>query len=160
MTKRKKILLIGPVPHSAGGISTVVKTLLSSDPIERYEVYHLRPIGIGETSKNRLHQKGIVDLANGDSSFPKELISVFGGGQITILENFKTLICFREGKRKTIKGNGAKGHSEEITMTLEAFSDGRSPISFRSLVLTTATTFKILESLRTGESQALNYSII
>lgn len=43
MTKRKKILLIGPVPHSAGGISTVVKTLLSSDFVERYEVYHLRP---------------------------------------------------------------------------------------------------------------------
>jgi len=98
----------------------------------------------------------ITYLANGDSSFSKERILVFGGGQIAILEDFKSLTCFREGKRRTIKGNGKKGHREEIAITLEAFSENRSPISFRSLVLTTATTFKILESLRTGESQILD----
>ena len=44
-----------------------------------------------------------------------------------------------------------------VTAFLQAVKDGKdSPISFRSICLTTLTTFKILDSLATGMAQEIN----
>jgi polar amino acid transport system substrate-binding protein len=101
----------------------------------------------------------LIYLANGDKSMPKERIEVFGGGNIGIINDFMDGIFFRDGKTIKLKSSG-KGHKEEITAFLNAVKDGKeSPISFRSICLTTLTTFKILDSLYTGLPQHISLDL-
>jgi predicted dehydrogenase/threonine dehydrogenase-like Zn-dependent dehydrogenase len=94
-------------------------------------------------------------LANGDNSMPKERIEVFGGGNIGVINDFKDGMFFRNSKTVRLKSSG-KGHKEEIIAFLNAVKEGKdSPISFRSICLTTLTTFKILDSLSTGLPQEI-----
>jgi len=95
-------------------------------------------------------------LANGDKSMPKERIEVFGGGIIGVINDFKDGLIFRNGKTIKLKSSG-KGHKEEINAFLNAVKEGKeSPVSFRSICLTTLTTFKILDSLATGLPQEIS----
>lgn len=95
-------------------------------------------------------------VANGDKSLHKELIEVFGAGKTGVINDF------RDGKlhigNKIIKLKSAgKGHSEEIVAFLKSLKEGKDcPISFRSICLTTVTTFKIIDSLRTGLPQEIS----
>ncbi len=92
-------------------------------------------------------------LANGDKTLPKERIEVFGGGIIGIINDFRDGAIYRNGKMTRLKSPG-KGHREEINAFLSAVRDGKeSPISFRSICLTTLTTFRILDSIHTGLPQ-------
>jgi predicted dehydrogenase/threonine dehydrogenase-like Zn-dependent dehydrogenase len=94
-------------------------------------------------------------LANGDKSMPKELIEVFGSGKIAVINDFKSGTIFKNGKTIRLSSSG-KGHKEEIQSFLAAIKDGLdSPIPFRSVCLTTLTTFKILDSLATGYPQTI-----
>lgn len=95
-------------------------------------------------------------LANGDKTYPKERIEVFGGGCIGIINDFRDGILVRDGRTKKLKSSG-KGHREEISAFLTAVRDGKnSPISFSSICLTTVTTFKIMDSLYTGFPQQVS----
>ncbi|MBN9350483.1 MAG: bi-domain-containing oxidoreductase [Chitinophagaceae bacterium] len=92
-------------------------------------------------------------VANGDKSVPKELIEVFGGGKTGIVNNFKNGTIHSENKIKTLKSE-SKGHREEVAAFLYALARGEdAPIDFRSICLTTLTTFKIVDSLQTGLPQ-------
>lgn len=95
-------------------------------------------------------------LANGDKSMPKELIEVFGAGNIGVINDFREG-TFHKGNKVTKLKSSGKGHKEEVDAFLHAVNNGdESPISFRSICLTTLTTFKILDSLYTGNSQEIN----
>lgn len=92
-------------------------------------------------------------LGNGDKSLPKENIEVFGAGKVGIIKDFREGTLHVDGKEKKLKLHG-KGHKEEVTSFLESLkSDGNAPITFRSICLTTLTTFKIKDSLATGLPQ-------
>jgi predicted dehydrogenase/threonine dehydrogenase-like Zn-dependent dehydrogenase len=92
-------------------------------------------------------------LANGDKGMPKELIEVFGGSKIGIINDFRDGEIYRNGKVVKLKSSG-KGHKEEVSAFTNALKSGNdSPISFRSICLTTLTTFKIHDSLFTGLPQ-------
>lgn len=94
-------------------------------------------------------------LANGDPSLPKELIEVFGAGKVGIINNFQNGSLHIGNKSKSLKSSG-KGHQQEIEEFLKAIKEGKdSPISFRSICLTTLTTFKIIDSLKTGLPQEI-----
>jgi len=94
-------------------------------------------------------------LANGDKAMPKERIEIFGGGNIGLINDFRDGQFYRNGKVTKLKSAG-KGHKEEIFAFLNAVRDGRdSPISFRSICLTTLTTFKILDCISTGLPQKI-----
>ncbi len=94
-------------------------------------------------------------LANGDKSMPKELIEIFGAGNIGVINDFREG-AFHKGNKITKLKSSGKGHKEEVDAFLNAVSNGtESPISFRSVCLTTLTTFKILDSLYTGNSQEI-----
>jgi predicted dehydrogenase/threonine dehydrogenase-like Zn-dependent dehydrogenase len=94
-------------------------------------------------------------LANGDTAMPKERIEVFGAGNIGVINDFREGIFFRGGKTVKLKSSG-KGHKEEINAFLNAVKDGKeSPITFRSICLTTITSFKILNSIFTGLPQQI-----
>jgi polar amino acid transport system substrate-binding protein len=94
-------------------------------------------------------------LANGDKSMPKENIEIFGAGKIGVINDFRSGNIFRGNKIIKLNSNG-KGHKEEVDSFLSTVRDGKeSPISFRSICLTTITTFKILDSLYTGLPQKI-----
>jgi len=95
-------------------------------------------------------------LANGDKSMPKELIEVFGAGNIGVINDFREG-AFHKGNKITKLKSSGKGHKEEVDALLNAVNNGgESPIPFRSVCLTTLTTFKILDSLYTGQSQEIS----
>jgi polar amino acid transport system substrate-binding protein len=95
-------------------------------------------------------------LACGDKSLNKERVEIFGGGQSFIIDDFRLGEHYAGGARRRVKRPG-KGHQQEVEAFLNAIRDGRpSPISLRSLSLTSAATFAILDSLRTGLPQAVS----
>lgn len=96
-------------------------------------------------------------FANGDKALSKERIEVFGGNVAFVNNDFQKGYLYFENKETTIKLSG-KGHKEEVSIFLDAVQNGKvSPITFRSQVLTTLTTFGILDSLSTGLPQHIVY---
>jgi predicted dehydrogenase/threonine dehydrogenase-like Zn-dependent dehydrogenase len=98
----------------------------------------------------------LIYLANGDPALPKERIEVFGGGNTAVINDFRDGQFFRGGKVVKLK-SGGKGHREEVRHFIESLRNGKeSPINFRSVCLTTITTFRILDSLSTGLPQKIS----
>lgn len=101
----------------------------------------------------------LIYLANGDKALPKERIEVFGAGCIGIINDFRNGIFYRNGRSVKLKSSG-KGHKEEVTAFLGSMKDGKdSPITFRSICLTTQTTFSILNSIITGLPQDITVNV-
>ena len=79
----------------------------------------------------------IAYLSEGDKSLPKERLEIFGAGKIFVLDDF------RSGKTQD------KGQRTQITRICGAMREGGpAPISLDELEVTTRTTFRILDSLR------------
>lgn len=98
-------------------------------------------------------------VANGDKSLPKERIEVFGAGKAAVINDFHDGTLHYGNKSKKLKSSG-KGHSQEITTFLQALAEGNdSPISFRSICLTTYTTFKIIDCLQTGMPEEISIHV-
>jgi len=94
----------------------------------------------------------IFYAASGDPSISKERIEIFGGRAVGVINDFKTAEFTH--KRKTVKlggGNQDKGHAAEIAAFLDAVR-GRitAPFTLESLSATTAATFAMNESIRSG----------
>ena len=99
----------------------------------------------------------IAYYAYGNISMPKEQIEVFGNGISMQMNDFRELLIYQGGKRKRIKmANQDKGFKTELNSFKDAIKSGVPPISFQSICNTTETTFKILESIRTGNLVSLN----
>lgn len=99
----------------------------------------------------------IAYLANGDKSLPKERLEVFGHGMAAVLDDFRVLTIYA-GRKKTKRNllSQDKGQKNEISRFLECIRDGgEPPIAFGDLHTTSLVTFKILESIRKGESVRL-----
>lgn len=93
-------------------------------------------------------------LANGDRSFSKERIEVFGGGSAAVLEDFRHMELVRGGRKQVIRSRWRqdKGHRDEWKAFEQAVQrDGESPIPLEEIVCSTLATFRIEESLATGE---------
>jgi polar amino acid transport system substrate-binding protein len=97
-------------------------------------------------------------FATGDKTFPKERIEVFGGGTIGVLDDFREIQTFRGGKRSRKRSlSQQKGYDQEIEAFLAAArGETGLPIDLDSLAATTATTFAIEQSLRTGSPVAIS----
>ncbi len=97
-------------------------------------------------------------FATGDRSFPKERIEVYGGGRVAVLDDFRQLEMWREGKRKVSKRLAQdKGFDQELAAFAEAVRDGgQMPIDWRSLLMTTLTTLRIEDALRSGKPEAVS----
>jgi len=84
------------------------------------------------------HRNGSISnvsyQSGGDRTMPSERIEVIGGGKSAVLDNWKTLSVWANGRQKITKIDGGKGHDA----TLEAFvaaalSGGQWPIPWDSL---------------------------
>lgn len=99
----------------------------------------------------------LVYTANGDKALPKERLEISGGNTVFVIDDFIRGSLYRNNSEKHFKTSG-KGHKQEVQEFIKAVeSGGTSPIPFKSLCLTTLTTFKILESLYTGVPQDIEF---
>ncbi|HEX7621028.1 MAG TPA: bi-domain-containing oxidoreductase [Anaerolineales bacterium] len=97
---------------------------------------------------------GVVDyLANGDKSFPKERLEVFCGGDVAVLDDFRSLETIRAGKRTVARMAQDKGWTGEWEAFVGAIRrGGEPPIPYEELVGVTRATFAAMESLRAGKT--------
>ncbi len=100
-------------------------------------------------------------LATGDRAFPKERIEVYSGGRVAVLDDFRALEIWRDGRRKAIKRMAQdKGFDRELAAFMEAArTGGEMPIPWRSLVLSALATLRILDALGSGKVEAVNLRI-
>ena len=99
-------------------------------------------------------QGTISYMANGDKSYSKERIEVFGGGNVAVLEDFRRLELVRSGKKRVFRlpfrqDKGHRGEFEAFAAAIQTGSD--SPIPFREIVSTMLTTFALEESRCLGQ---------
>ena len=98
-------------------------------------------------------------LANGDRSFSKERLEVFGGGCSAALEDFRRLDLVRNGRRETMHSRWRqdKGHRGEWAAFVQSLQSGNEPaIPFEEIVNSTLATLRIDESLATGKPQSVD----
>lgn len=97
-------------------------------------------------------------FATGDRGLAKERIEVFGGGRAAILDDFRTLEAWQDGRRHVTRSSRQeKGFDEELKVFLTAArSGGEMPIAWSSLVATTLATLRIADSLGSGRPEAVS----
>ena len=98
-------------------------------------------------------------LANGDRSFSKERIEVFGGGSTAVLEDFRRLELVRDGRKEIIRARWRqdKGHRAEWEAFAQFIQANREvPIRFEDLVCSTLATLRIDESVATENPLAVD----
>ena len=107
-------------------------------------------------------QGTISYLANGDKSYSKERIEVFGGCAVAVLEDFRRLELVRDGKKRVFRSlmRQNKGHRGEWKAFVTAIQTGaESPTPFRELVSTTLATFALEESRCLGQPVAVPVAV-
>jgi polar amino acid transport system substrate-binding protein len=136
--------------------------LTDADPLEVFAYAAATGNGLNDTLSLVLRFRdgstgNINYFATGDKAFPKERIEVYGGGRVAVLDDFRSLEIWRNGKRSvTKKLTQEKGFEQEITAFAEAVKNGQAmPIGWESLVATTLATLRIEDSLRSGKPEAL-----
>src|SRR5262249_48387174 len=67
----------------------------------------------------------LIYTAEGDSSFPKETVTVFGAGLVAEMTDFQQLVVHR-GRKKQSSAYSSKGHAEQMA-AWAAFLRGEAP---------------------------------
>ena len=94
----------------------------------------------------------LVYSAEGDSSWPKEICTVFGAGLTAELQNFKTLAIHRHRKRTTRNFEG-KGHAEQMAAwTAFLRAESPHPVPFEAARRSMLLTFAAVEAIQQGRS--------
>lgn len=94
----------------------------------------------------------LIYSAEGDTSFPKETLTVFASGTAAEITNFQKLSIHRGRKQKSFS-YGSKGHAEEMAAWLD-YLQGRAdhPLPYAQARRSMLLTFAALESIRQGRS--------
>jgi predicted dehydrogenase/threonine dehydrogenase-like Zn-dependent dehydrogenase len=104
----------------------------------------------------------ITYVANGDKSFPRERIEIFGGGKVCVIDDFKSMTFICNGKKKRMKKFGIdRGYYNEFEVFFSVVKkDKPLPVDFEEYVFTTLATFSIMESIRTGAPVDIDNKIL
>lgn len=96
----------------------------------------------------------IAYLAEGDRALAKERIEIFGGGKTFVIEDFRSAALYAGGRERRTKLRAQdKGQAEEVRAVCAMVRDNApAPIALHDLAATTRATFRIRESLRTGQA--------
>ena len=92
----------------------------------------------------------VAYLSEGDKTLPKERVEIFGSGGSFVLDDFRRVTLFKNGREEqvTLKAQD-KGQQEQIKQVCASVLDGtRTPISVEEIAATTRATFRILDSIR------------
>ena len=99
-------------------------------------------------------QGTISYLANGDRSYSKERVEVFGGSAVAVLDDFRRLELVRHGKKR-VSGSRLrrdKGHRAEWAAFSHSIQTGEaSPLPFEELVAAMLATLRTRDSLALGQ---------
>jgi predicted dehydrogenase len=104
-------------------------------------------------------QGTISYLTNGDRSFSKERLEIFGGEAVAVLEDFRRLELVRRGRKQVFRSRfrSDKGHRSEWQAFAAAIRNGeQAPISFREIVATTLATLRVSDSRSSGQPAAVD----
>lgn len=95
----------------------------------------------------------IAYLSEGDKAMPKERVEIFAEGKSFVLDDFRSVTSYRNGREESTKPRQQdKGQADETRAVCEAvLKAAPAPIALIDLATTTRATFRILESLRTGQ---------
>lgn len=90
--------------------------------------------------------------AVGDKSLPKEFFEVSAGNKTIKMKNFNVTEFYTNGKKSKYRSKKQdKGFAQEYKQFFNSIiNNDPSPISFESIYLTTLSTFRIIESIKTG----------
>jgi predicted dehydrogenase len=94
-------------------------------------------------------------LANGDKSFSKERVEVFGAGKIAVLDDFRSLELVQDGKVEKLRRRlrQDKGHRAEWeAFTRAILAVGPPPIPYDQLFGVSRAAILSLQALRTGRA--------
>jgi predicted dehydrogenase len=94
----------------------------------------------------------LIYSGEGDTSWPKELCTVFAPGVVMEIRDFQTLTVHRK-RHRVIRRFAGKGHAEQMAAWV-AFLRGEKPhpLGFESIRRSTALTFAALEAIQQGRS--------
>ncbi len=92
----------------------------------------------------------LVYAGNGDTRLPKERIEVFGGGLSAVLDDFRRLEIYRNGRRTVTKHHQDKGHDAQIECFVAAIAGDSEPPPASSYISSSRATLALAESLRIG----------
>ena len=95
----------------------------------------------------------IAYLAEGEKTLPKERVEIFGDGKAFVLDDFRAALLYRNGREEKMKiGKQDKGQAGEARAVCRMILEGgRAPIGLAEMAATTRATFRILDSLRSGQ---------
>jgi predicted dehydrogenase len=133
--------------------------LASAPPIEVQTRYLTNPgrssgdnVVISLQFANGSH--GTIDyFANGDKSYSKERVEVFGGGGVAVLEDFRRLELVRDGHKHVFRSRlrRDKGHRGEWQAFSTAIQTGSAaPIPLEQIVGTMLATLRAADSRSSG----------
>lgn len=98
----------------------------------------------------------IAYLAEGDTSLGKERVEIFGDGKSFVLDDFRRASLYQNGREEQITLRSQdKGQGEQIKAVCEMVLGGPAPIPLDELTATTRATFRIKDSLRTGQTASV-----
>lgn len=94
----------------------------------------------------------LIYLSNGDTALPKEYCEVSSGGKSVIMNDFKEVHFYENGKVTKKKYDGNKGHQQEVEHFIEVIKGNvQSRLSFDSILATTAASICAVDSLQKGK---------
>jgi predicted dehydrogenase/threonine dehydrogenase-like Zn-dependent dehydrogenase len=95
----------------------------------------------------------IAYLSEGDKAMPKERVEIFAEGKSFVLDDFRSVTSYRNGREESTKTRQQdKGQADETRAVCEVvLKASPAPIALIDLATTTRATFRIRESLRTGQ---------
>jgi predicted dehydrogenase/threonine dehydrogenase-like Zn-dependent dehydrogenase len=104
-------------------------------------------------------QGTITYVANGDKTYSKERVEVFGGGAVGVLEDFRELELSRDGRKQSERSRlqQDKGHRAEWEAFAKALREGGpAPIAFEEIVAVSLATLRAMASRQLGQSIAID----
>jgi polar amino acid transport system substrate-binding protein len=95
----------------------------------------------------------VAYLAEGDKALAKERMEIFGEGKSFVIDDFRQATGFRNGREEKITLRSQdKGQAEQVkAVCAVVLEGGPAPITPSELASTTRATFRVLESLRSGQ---------
>jgi predicted dehydrogenase len=92
----------------------------------------------------------LVYTGAGDTRLPKERIEAFGGGVSAVIDDFRRLELYSNGKKAVVRQKQDKGHRALLSHFLKVAAGQAEPMPADSYLASTRATLAMAESLRTG----------
>lgn len=101
----------------------------------------------------------VTYLSIGDRFYSRERVEVYGDGGVSVLEDFKSLLCTRNGRKKSEQSliRQDKGFETEVKVFLDAVRDKQAlPVPFEQYALSMLATLEAVEAVGAEHSREIH----